>query len=1125
MFLAFPEKVLHASFFEDWQDSCLGIRTSTSLEVEAHLFRSSGESLQSLGASSLADSAHTFHYPLDPLPEGTQLLTDPRVWSSDSAHKSEQGGLASHPCHSEFELSPSPSPPPGVGFEQVVLTYLQVTGKRIDQLTQQDSILISQLANSQVLTQVAAQPVVNPLQNQAYPIQATQPTPNPYAALSAEEQALLQAYQFPEEAKGTLVTDVELAETNLYPPSLQNLEDPSLPNPESSTLISPEEQALLEAYQLPRHPFGHLTEEERAILGEENSASTQSQEESVEHSQSSTSVTEEEIMEPPREPPLFNTSSSSFYTAEVHPSTLRNNPASNRSSGTRSSFAEEQRRIRPSMEIAGGQYTRASGVQGSVVEDFERSLDQISRPSDGSSQNVVQDLPPEFPMTAMPPMVPPPPPTEPPSSLLGLPPKPEMEASVFGNVDASFGVSVHDKIEKMHRIRSSFALERKSSVGTDLLRGSGMFAGIPDTGKIQISTDSLATELQRRYQQLAVIPDDVPIPLTLLCMLWGVMQPVPMRDAEAAAWIMEGKKIMRVAALEDGSLWCMINAEHSSQLKREMQGQMTGMHSRLINLYRQGFHDLALVPDDNYIMQNISYHLTEAGRFQELATLLRDAIWLETKLRSYGTGPVVSDFRRYFGCREDPDLNLMLRAFQISANGSLDHSTLYILKEQMLGRLMVAAENNPGIREWYEQGVRECRMAVPYRKSRSMPVHLLPKTPSLEQAGGLQRLILKGHTGCIHKVQLAPNGLEVVTASSDGSIRVWDMEIGDFVLKMEDHDGPVTCFCLSKDGHILVSGGEDGVATVYDLPSGIWRHKLCGHTKRINAVAIDPHCRRAVTSSQDMTTRIWSLTQGTCLHVLSDVAGASGRTWEEWAGHHDMAISPDARIVATVDGEFRVRIWMMETANLTDTLEGHSDWVVSLSFAGDSGLLLTASHDKTLRLWNLWRGYCEHVFVGHRGRINNLKVTEDGNRAVSVSDDAIGIVWNVKEHSKVCELAGHMAWINDAAITQDGLRVITVSGDELGIVWDGNTGEALRILKGHSGEVNGVSVSYKGRFAITASADTTARVWDLAAPSTHLEDFHHGKVTRILYHPSDKKVSLEIESLWRKGVGLGCHNW
>lgn len=70
------------------------------------------------------------------------------------------------------------------------------------------------------------------------------------------------------------------------------------------------------------------------------------------------------------------------------------------------------------------------------------------------------------------------------------------------------------------------------------------------------------------------------------------------------------------------------------------------MHSRIVNLYRQGYHDLALVPDDHYFMQNIAHHLVQSGRAEELGGILRDPIWLETKLRSYGPGAVVSDFRR-----------------------------------------------------------------------------------------------------------------------------------------------------------------------------------------------------------------------------------------------------------------------------------------------------------------------------------------------------------------------------------------------------------------------------------------------------------------------------------------------
>ena len=50
---------------------------------------------------------------------------------------------------------------------------------------------------------------------------------------------------------------------------------------------------------------------------------------------------------------------------------------------------------------------------------------------------------------------------------------------------------------------------------------------------------------------------------------------------------------------------------------------------------------------------------------------------------------------------------------------------------------------------------------------------LFTRTPSLEQAGGLQRMTLRGHTGGISKVLLTPGGIDVITGAllSDCAVR------------------------------------------------------------------------------------------------------------------------------------------------------------------------------------------------------------------------------------------------------------------------------------------------------------------------------------------------------------------
>ena len=51
------------------------------------------------------------------------------------------------------------------------------------------------------------------------------------------------------------------------------------------------------------------------------------------------------------------------------------------------------------------------------------------------------------------------------------------------------------------------------------------------------------------------------------------------------------------------------------------------------------------------------------------------------------------------------------------------------------------------------------------RASRNIARALMPKTASLEQAGGLHRMVLRGHTGPVGKVLLTPGGTDVVTGT------------------------------------------------------------------------------------------------------------------------------------------------------------------------------------------------------------------------------------------------------------------------------------------------------------------------------------------------------------------------
>ena len=73
-------------------------------------------------------------------------------------------------------------------------------------------------------------------------------------------------------------------------------------------------------------------------------------------------------------------------------------------------------------------------------------------------------------------------------------------------------------------------------------------------------------------------------------------------------------------------------------------------------------------------------------------------------------------------------------------------------------------------------------------------------------------LVLQGHTDLIEAASFSPDGSKVVTASFDGSARIWDPETGLMGLKLDGHGGAVHDAAWAPDGAMVVTAGGDGTA-------------------------------------------------------------------------------------------------------------------------------------------------------------------------------------------------------------------------------------------------------------------------------------------------------------------------
>lgn len=90
------------------------------------------------------------------------------------------------------------------------------------------------------------------------------------------------------------------------------------------------------------------------------------------------------------------------------------------------------------------------------------------------------------------------------------------------------------------------------------------------------------------------------------------------------------------------------------------------------------------------------------------------------------------------------------------------------------------------------------------------------------------------------------------------------------------HTDEVLDVAFDACGNKFVSASADGTARVYNTMTGACLHSFVGHEGEISKTSFNPQGTRVITASSDKSCRIWDVDEGQCLQVRLDLAGGSG---------------------------------------------------------------------------------------------------------------------------------------------------------------------------------------------------------------------------------------------------------
>lgn len=341
--------------------------------------------------------------------------------------------------------------------------------------------------------------------------------------------------------------------------------------------------------------------------------------------------------------------------------------------------------------------------------------------------------------------------------------------------------------------------------------------------------------------------------------------------------------------------------------------------------------------------------------------------------------------------------------------------------------------------------------------------------------------VLRGHRDDVNRAVITPDGHQVATASADGTVRVWRIRRPE--LLVSDTRWMLSA-AFAPDGNHIAVGGE-GPGSVLE------RNGIAGGPpplrQNLEQVQLaDTHAH--LSWSRDAKFLVGRRANGgldTRLGPSLWDVGSRREITPEWLKPFRAAsFSAGEDDLITVDEQGRIAVW--NSADAANPVQpspkvpafGDGFWTAWISPDGE-WIAAYGGNNNDVTLWKRDASLVgtPRVLKGHHGGIRSLQFSHDSKWLVTASSDRTARIWPLDSPGAPRVLSGGqtaaMAW---AAFNPSGNRVVTGSADHTIRVWDTETGNELAVLRWHAESVNEVQFSADGKWILSASDDGTVKL-------------------------------------------------
>ncbi len=277
------------------------------------------------------------------------------------------------------------------------------------------------------------------------------------------------------------------------------------------------------------------------------------------------------------------------------------------------------------------------------------------------------------------------------------------------------------------------------------------------------------------------------------------------------------------------------------------------------------------------------------------------------------------------------------------------------------------------------------------------------------------------------------------------------------LLTLEGHTARVIDMAFSLDGALLVSASIDGTVRVWRAGDGTLSHILeHGWGQRMFSVAFSPGGETlalgALASAPgDATVKLWRFTDGTLLHTLPEaghrVAFSPDGSMLACGGYQAVYLPPVEDVGLIRAPYFAVDLRRVEDGELIRRLLGTplTAQCTSLVFSQDGAILAAGFDDGAVRLWRVKDGVLLHSvneLPGERYVALELytALSPDGKTLASASNDGRIRFWRVDDGTLLHEIAA-VEPVRGITFSTDGSTLVSASNGNTVRFWSVADGE------------------------------------------------------------------------------------